>query len=531
MAYGRGILTLICLIVLAGMFLPDDIQAQAFNIYDTSWARQYTGPGNLNDVARWIDLDGNGNVYIGGQSNSDSTGFDYVIVKYDSNGNEIWVRRYNGPGNGTDSAMAFWLDAAASIYVTGASIGAGTGFDYATLKYDSDGILLWERRYSLTAQSDMAKDLAVDDAGNVFVTGHSRGIGTGQDYLTIKYDAAGTALWERRYNSSGVEQDTARHVVVDDSGNVYITGTSPNPGELADIVTVKYDAAGSFKWVQRYNGTGDGFDAPNDATVSADGNLCVTGSVWSNTRDDFITLMYASDGSLLWDESYNGTGGWYDAARVVRADAAGNVFVTGGSDSPEPFVDDIVTIKYDAAGTALWTQRYSGPIAGDDAIPYGAQVLADGSIWVGGYSDSVLIDFTALHYTADGDLEQVRRFFVDEYTEDPGFDIAIDDDGFIYMTGATRPAGSRTDFSTVKFKPCSCPFQVDADEDGFLTANDLNGLINVTFFAQANLSDQGCPLERFDFDCSGFVDAVDVNEMIDHLFFNGPGPCQPCDDL
>jgi hypothetical protein len=532
MAYGRATVAVLCLVLLGGLLGPELAQAQIFDIKDTSWARQYTGPGNRNDFPIGIGVDSDGNVYVGGHSRGDTSGFDYTVVKYDSNGNEMWVQLYDGPGNSTDSATAFWLDQAANVYLTGASISAGTGFDYATVKYDKDGNLLWERRFSATVQTDVATDLFVDDAGNVFVTGHSRGIGTGQDYLTIKYDAAGNILWQHRFNSFGLELDTALCIAVDDSGNVYVSGTSPISGQLGDIVTLKYNATGSLLWTKRFDGSGQGHDRPYDIAVTSNGDICVVGSAWgAGTRDDFVTLMYASDGTLLWHDIYNGTGGWYDVARLVRPDDAGNVYVSGNSDSPFPYYDDITTIKYDAAGTQLWVQRYESPIDGDDAVPYDAQVVSDGSIWIGGFGDSVLVDFTALHYTPDGDLKQVRRFFVAEFTEDFGSSIAIDDEGYIYMTGTTRPTGGTTNFSTVKFKPCWCPFQVDKDEDGFLTAVDLSGLIDVAFFGTVNLKDQGCPIERYDFDCSGEVDALDLNDMINHLFFGGPGPCAPCEDL
>lgn len=99
-----------------------------------------------------------------------------------------WVRRYNGPGNSQDIAIAVAVDDSGNVYVTGQSLGNGTGWDYATLKYYPDGETAWVRRYNGPLDSsDVATALAIDGTGNVYVTGESQGTGTSSDYTTIKY--------------------------------------------------------------------------------------------------------------------------------------------------------------------------------------------------------------------------------------------------------------------------------------------------------------------------------------------------------
>ena len=88
--------------------------------------------------ARALAVDAAGNVYVTGGSDGSGTGRDYATLKYDSDGNELWVARYDGPGSAIDNAQALALDAAGNVYVTGESWGSGTNLDYATVKYDSD---------------------------------------------------------------------------------------------------------------------------------------------------------------------------------------------------------------------------------------------------------------------------------------------------------------------------------------------------------------------------------------------------------
>lgn len=75
---------------------------------------------------------------------------------------------------------------------------------------------------------------------------------------------------------------------------------------------------------------------------------------------------------------------------------------------------------------------------------------------------------------------------------------------------------------------CACLCQGDFDCNGNRDAVDLNALIDILFFAGANVMDEGCPTSRADVDCDGSPTALDLNTLIDHLFFSGAAPCDPC---
>jgi len=105
-------------------------------------------------------------------------------------GQRLWVRRYNyWRANGDDKATAIAVDSSGNVYATGYSTGSSTYDDYATIKYDSSGKRKWVRRYNYRRANglDIARAIALDASGNVYVTGYSTGSGTGYDYATVKY--------------------------------------------------------------------------------------------------------------------------------------------------------------------------------------------------------------------------------------------------------------------------------------------------------------------------------------------------------
>jgi hypothetical protein len=377
-----------------------------FSQVTEQWVKRYNGPGNGEDGANSIVVDASGNVYVTGQSRGGGgiggSIDDYATIKYDTDGNELWVRRYDGPGNSIDGARSLAVDAQGNVYVTGYSYGSGTGADYATIKYDANGNELWVRRHNgLGNGEDAGLSVAVDVFGNVYVTGSSQTSGTIQsnyDYTTIKYDMDGNELWVRRYNGTGNGDDNALDIALDASGNVYITGFSLGSNFIYSYATIKYDAAGNEMWVKRYDN-----GVANSLAVDTQGNVYVTGAIaGTQTGDDYGTIKYDAAGNELWVKTYNGPGNSTDGAHSIAVDVSGNVYVTGQSLNSNGYPDyDYATIKYDATGNELWIKRYNGPGIGFDVANFIA-VDAQGNVYVTGSSAGsgiINFDFATIKYT------------------------------------------------------------------------------------------------------------------------------------
>ncbi len=103
--------------------------AGAGGAFETDWVARYNGPGNGTDQPRAIAVDTVGNVYVAGNSAGTTSGNDYATIKYDASGNELWVRRYDGPAGTDDIASDITVDIQGNVYVTGSSFGTTSLMD------------------------------------------------------------------------------------------------------------------------------------------------------------------------------------------------------------------------------------------------------------------------------------------------------------------------------------------------------------------------------------------------------------------
>ncbi len=433
--------------------------AQSIN---EEWVARYNGPGNHYDIAYAMSVDTSGNIYITGYSYGSSTGADYATIKYDPNGNELWAARYNGPDNSADIAYELSVDSSGNVHVTGESIGRGTDLDYATVKYNSDGVEQWVARYNGPGNStDRANALSVDSSGNVYITGQSYTAGSHYDYATIKYDSDGIELWVARYNGPLHNLDKANALSVDSSGNVYVTGESYGSGTGSDYATIKYDSGGNELWVVRFNCPNNSSDIANALAVDASGNVYVTGGFYeSGTHYEFATIKYDSNGNELWVARYNGPGDDFDRAYALSVDPSGNVYITGQSYGSGTHYD-YATIKYDANGNELWVARYNGPGGGADKS-YELSVDTSGNIYVSGESagSGTGTDYATVKYNSDGDELWVARYNGPGSSTDRARALSVDTSGNVYVAGDSVGIGTSYDYATIKYGPVPVAFDV-----------------------------------------------------------------------
>jgi hypothetical protein len=442
-----------------------------------SWAT-YLG-GSSGEAGSGIAVDQAGQAYMTGTTNTPGSGFpgtagsliqstlggfnDAFVTKLNTAGTAILYSTYLG-GSAFDGGTAIAVDQAGQAYVTGSTDTPGSGFpgtagsliqstyaggaDAFVAKLNAAGTALVYSTYLGGSGNDRGLEIAVDPAGQAYVTGDTDTPGSGfpgtagsliqstfaggfDDAFVTKLNAAGTSLVYSTY-LGGSGFDAGSGITVDQAGNAYVTGFTDTPGSGfpgtagsliqstyaggADAFVAKLNAAGTALLYSTYLG-GSGDDFGSGIAVDQVGQAYVTGStarpgsgfpgtagsLIQNTlgmfRDAFVTKLNAAGTALVYSTYLGGSG--EDAGTAIAVDQAGQAYVTGvagfgfpgtaGSPIQSTFAGpgrsgDAFVTKLNAAGTALLYSTYLGGVGFDAGS--GIAVDQAGNAYVTGNTDT-----------------------------------------------------------------------------------------------------------------------------------------------
>ena len=348
------------------------------------WEARYNGPGNDVDRARAIAVDGQGNVYVTGESDNGKgnnttrlAGTDFATIKYGPDGEPsptwpdvgfgVGVRRYNGPDDGEDRPVRLLVDES-GVYVLGRSWGRGrtgkSGFNYALVKYDGNGDVAWTFRYDGGHGDDEPADMARDRDGNIYVTGQSRAepaSGPEFDMLTVKVSNEGEKVWEVRQGAHNLADDHACAIEVV-GYDILVVGEgrgAPGTPDAARIgcITVKYDSKGHLLWARGTVEERDRIETLITAKIAYSGEVIATGLAHVPGAIVCRAVLRDSNGLPRWAADFGQVAG-DDGPSAAAFDPKG-VLLCGGFRQPHGDIG-FVTLRYSSNGKPVWRSYLEG---------------------------------------------------------------------------------------------------------------------------------------------------------------------------
>lgn len=443
-----------------------------------------------------------------------------------------WARNYGtAPGNAQTLSTA--VDVAGNVYITGhfsgvtLVIGGVTltrvgGQDSFVAKLDADGTVLWAKNYGGFAAIVEGNGVAVDGAGNVYLSGtFDASLSTpalpvigSDDAFALKLDASGNTIWAKNYGGSGASM-YGYGIAVDGSGNVYLSGNFSNASLSTpaltrigdrDALVLKLDAAGSTVWARNYGGVAA--EAYGNAiAVDGSGNVYLGGDFDANlstpvltrigTGSDAFALKLDGSGTTTWANSYGGVGARTYTAGIA-VDGYGNVYLSGDfafANTSAPALtkignSDAFALKLDASGSPTWAKNYGG----SGANMYGYDIAVDGwgNVYLGGYFHVANLTTPPLTKIGSQDayiLKEVAPAFpvlAVSYNDNTSTGGTVPTDGTAYVSGATVTVLGNTG-SLVKTGSTFAGWNTVADGSGTSYAPAATFAIgsgNVTLYAK-----------------------------------------------
>jgi hypothetical protein len=378
-------------------------------------------------------------------------GYDFWVVRLDSEGNVLWEKGFGGTYGDYPAVVRQTTDG--GFIVAGESYSYRTGDRYCdmwVIKLNSSGGIEWQKTYGGTG-TDAAMGLqeTFDSQGTstgYLLVGYTTSFGAdGRDVWVLKLDLSGGIEWEKAYGGTDDEFGRSIQQVFDQDGNtdgyVMTADTQSFGAGSRDAWVLKLDNSGEVEWEKTYGGSG--VEMPQSIQIADDGGYVVgayTDSFGAG-KNDFWAFKIDADGDLLWEYTYGGA--QTDTLQDLTVTQDHGYIMTGWTLSFGVDSFDAWVVKLTDAGVIAWQKAYTLTYEYDDYEFHGDEwayevvQTADGGYAISGDSDD-------WGYDRNGD---VWIFKVDEFGT-LGCNIETDTDAIAGGTALMTVSDTSGDSST-----------------------------------------------------------------------------------
>jgi len=233
------------------------------------WTRTHAGGGGLEDMGVGAACDEDGKIvavgYVGRavpDGDERRMTLDAWVGAYGGDGSQLWESTHDGPGSADDAALDAAIAENGDILVAGYASTADDETDVWLRRYNADGETIWTRTYDGPGDgTDRGMSVAIDPEGNILLCGHIDVPKEAWNALVRKYDPDGDLIWTRTYDGEDSVFDAANDIATDAEGNVFVTGFEYVEGETQDVLVRRYDSDGDPFWTLTYSGDAGGNDS------------------------------------------------------------------------------------------------------------------------------------------------------------------------------------------------------------------------------------------------------------------------------
>lgn len=420
----------------------------------------------IDNVPSALDIANNA-VYISGFSRNLTTLRDYIILKYDTTGAFLWQKTFDYSGL-NDRALAIAVDNSGNILITGEATSLTNGTDIITQKYNSAGTLMWSAIHNGSANGDdKGLGLATDNSGNVYVCGYSTNTGTGKDFTVIRYNSTGVPQYVYTKNGTANGDDVANAIAF--FGNkLYLTGNVTNTGTGADIYTTRLNANNAFvNWSKTENGTANLNDQSLDIKVMGNDVMVCGGITNLGTNQDYFFGKYnASNGVTVFTKTYDGLGA-NDFATSLVLDASNTYAVTGVSQTGS--TNDYHTVKYNNSGVFQWTNKYRTNTNALNVFPKIAVDNIANHFYVSGLGKNATLDGVVYQITPGGNQSWIDYHDGPFGLRDAHVDLSVDNFGHIYLASLNEQSTNVFQIALIRYNQTNLvykPIDLNSNEYG-----------------------------------------------------------------